>query len=156
MERVRQPNVGLSHDTGSRACGLGALFFRDGFEALTYSCRHSENPPTEGASLAAVVLDAPEMFGTAEGVKTNPDGNQVALLRVASSDGGFTVMATTAGPNGPRLQPGQLVLWQALSYSGALAQSAFDNRFGWLGVITGTLKLEWVDGCWVSDERFQA
>ena len=133
---------------------MRSLVFRDGFDALTFICRHIEDPPSEGASLPAVILDASDMFG--EGVKINPDGNQVALLRVASSDGGFAVIATTAGANGPALKPGQLVLWQALSYSGALAQAAFDDRFGWLGVITGTLKLEWWDGRWVINEQYGA
>ncbi len=88
-------------------------------------------------------------------VTVNSDGNQIALLRVASSDGGFVVLATTFGPNGPRLQPGQLVLWRAVSYSSLVTHTAFDDRFGWLGLIAGTLKLEWRDGSWVEEERFQ-
>ena len=31
-------------------------------------------------------------------METRPDGKQVAVLRVASADGGFAVIATTLGP----------------------------------------------------------
>jgi hypothetical protein len=134
---------------------MQSLIFRDGIEALAYVCQRIENPVGEGTSLPAVVLEAADMLGSDQAVKINPDGNQIALLRVASLDGGFAVMATTLGPNGPRLQPGQLVLWKALSLSPALAQTAFDDRFGWLGVITGTLRPEWRDNSWVEDEQFQ-
>ncbi|MGC2461252.1 MAG: hypothetical protein WA446_09830 [Steroidobacteraceae bacterium] len=36
--------------------------------------------------LPAVVMDAEQMFGTAQAVSTDPDGKQVALLRVAWPD----------------------------------------------------------------------
>jgi hypothetical protein len=134
---------------------MRSLTFEDGFEALTYSCQHVDYPPSKGALLPAVVIDGSDVLGSIEPVKTNPDGNQVALLRVASSDGGFTVMATTAGPRGPRLRPGQLVLWRALSYSSLVTRTASDDRFGWLGLISSTLKPEWHDGRWIEEERFE-
>jgi hypothetical protein len=155
MQQVRQPSVRSSQDTGSQDARLGPLIFRDGFEALTHICQHMEDLLREGASVPAVVMDGSEMFDPAQAVKRNPDGNQIALLRVASSDGGFMVLATTGGPNGPKLRPGQLVIWRALSHSPAIAQAAFDDRYGWLGIITSTMKPEWRDGRWVGYEQFQ-
>jgi len=93
-------------------------------------------------------------MSTQQAVKTKPDGNQIALLRVASGDGGFVVLAETAGPNGPRLDPGQLVVWQAQQFVASIATHATDKRFGWVGIILGTLKPEHRDEAWVGDKRF--
>jgi len=76
----------------------------------------------EGSQLPALVLDVREVIESNEAVITQPDGNQIAMLRVASSDGGFVVLATTAGASGPRLQPGELVAWQAMKYSPEVAE----------------------------------
>jgi hypothetical protein len=83
-------------------------------------------------------------------------GNQTALLCVASNDGGFVVAARTAGPKGPWLEPGQLVAWKAVRYVPEVANAVSDKRFGWVGVIVGTLKPEHRNGCWVGDEIFRA
>jgi hypothetical protein len=130
------------------------LFFRDGAAAFAYVCEYMECPLVEGSALPALVMNGSQRFGTPQAVSIGPDGNQIALLRVGSSDGGFLVVASTVGPKGPALQPGQFVLWQAGKHSPAVAQQAKDQRFGWVGLILGTLKTEYRDGSWIGDKRF--
>ena len=130
------------------------LCFEDGNAALEYACKFMECPLGEGSFLPAVVLDSRELFDTQTAVKTQEDGNQLAMLRVASDDGGFLVAATTANPKGPKLQPGQLVAWTAMKHVPEIAETTKDQRFGWVGLIVGTLKPEHANGCWVGDERF--
>jgi hypothetical protein len=143
-----------SQPTGSPPKVIPPLYFKDGEAALQYCCKYMENPLGAGRSLVALVLDARKEFGTANAVIQREDGNQTALLRVASSDGGFLVAAATAGPIGPRLEPGQLVLWHAGQHIPEVAKQAKDERFGWAGLIVGTLKPEWVNGGWTGGERF--
>jgi len=52
------------------------------------------------------------------------------MLRVASADGGFIVFASTVGPKGPRLAPGDFVAWKAAAHSPEVAASvgAADSR----------------------------
>ena len=128
--------------------------FQDGIAAFRYACKFLECPLHEGAFLPAVVLDPLEVFGTQTPAKTK-DGNQVAFLCVASNDGGFFVTAITAAPKGPRLEPGQLVAWRAVRYVADIANTVSDKRFGWVGVIVGTLKPEHENGCWVGTEIFR-
>ncbi|MGB3746583.1 MAG: zeta toxin family protein [Rhodanobacter sp.] len=130
------------------------LYFKDGNAALEYACEYMDCDLREGALLPAVVMDARSMFGTTTAVKRQDDGNQLATLRIPSRDGGFLAVATTANPKGPVLQVGQLVAWQAMQYSPAFAKSAKDKRFGWVGLILGTLKPEYANGSWAGDARF--
>ena len=134
--------------------GRPARFFQDGIAALRYACRLLECPLHEGVFLPAVVLDPAEVFDTAPPASTQ-GGKQVFFLCVASHDGGFVVAATPAGPSGPALQPGQLVAWKAVRHVPAIAQGMRDERFGWVGVIVGTLKLEHRNGCWVGEQIFR-
>lgn len=130
------------------------LHFKDGGAALEYACKYLECPLNEGAFLPALVLDTHVLVGAAASVLTQQDGNQAAMLRVASRDGGFVVLASTAGPSGPRLQPGDLVAWCAGAHSPDVAAVMTDSRSGWVGLIVGTLKPEHRDGRWVGDQRF--
>ena len=60
-------------------------------------------------------------------------------MKVASDDGGFLVLAQTAG-NGPKLEPGMLVAWQAGTYSADIGKvNSEDQRFGWVGLIIAVL-----------------
>jgi len=137
--------------------GRPPRFFQDGIAALRYACRLLECPLHEGAFLPAVVLDPVELLGTqAPPARTQREAGPVFFLCVASHDGGFIVPAVPAAPHGPKLEPGQLVSWKALRHVPAVASATRDPRFGWAGVIVGTLKLEHRDGCWVSDEIFRA
>jgi hypothetical protein len=136
------------------AANMPPLYFKDAEAAFEQACQYMECPLCEGVGLPALVLDARELFGVATAVKVRPDGNQIAVLRVVSSDGGFVVNAVTAGPKGPALHPGELVWWQAGTYSPEVAAVAKDKRFGWVGLIVGTLKPEYVNGEWAAGERF--
>jgi len=134
--------------------GRPPRFFPDGIAALRYACRFLELPLYEGTFLPAVVLDAREILGT-QGLARPENGSQAFFLCVASHDGGFVVAAPNAGPRGPRLEPGQLVAWKAVRHVPDIVSGMRDRRFGWAGVIVGTLKLEHREGCWVSDEIFR-
>ena len=89
-----------------------------------------------------------------KGVKREDDGSQLAILKIASSDGGFLVLSKTVGPNGPALSVGDLVAWMPAEYSEDLAKTSEDQRFGWIGVIFGTLEPRHEGGNWISRERF--
>ncbi len=135
--------------------GVVPLYFKSGEAALEMACKYMDCSLTEGSFLPAVVLDSRKLFGTEASVKMQANGIQLAMLRVASTDGGFLVAANTANPSGPSLEPGQLVVWQAMSYMPEMTEAgAADERFGWIGLIVGTLKPEFVDGSWVGDKQF--
>jgi hypothetical protein len=132
------------------------LTFRDALEAVAYACEFLELPLRERSFLPAIVLDARVELGAKDPVQTLADGKQVAVLRVASVDGGFAVIATTLGPHGPKLAPGDFVAWQAGTYKEEVAVNvgAIDKRSGWTGVIIGTLKPELRDGRWLGERKF--
>lgn len=132
------------------------LFFKDGTAALQYACKSMECPLHEGSCLPAVVLDSRELLGIPTAVKIQADGNQRAILRVASDDGGFLVAASTAGTEGPELHPGQLVAWMAIKHEPDIAKTAKDKRVSWVGVIIATLKPEHRNGNWIGDEKFSS
>jgi hypothetical protein len=135
--------------------GRPPRFFEDGVAALRYATLFLECPLREGAFLPAVVLDPRELFeGSAPSASAG--AGQTHFLCVASQDGGFVVAARTAGPQGPKLGAGQLVAWKAVRHVPDLAKGMRDERFGWVGVIVGTLKLEHRNGCWVSEQIFRA
>jgi hypothetical protein len=141
------------------------LAFEDSLRAFEHACG-GECLLRAGTILPALVLDARELLGAETATKIQDDGRQVALIRVASGDGGFLVSASTSGARGPTLQPGHFVAWQAERYDPQLAKNTpasrkrfgwvnlKDKRFGWVGLIEGTLKLEYGNGGWVGDERF--
>lgn len=141
------------------------LTFEDSLTAFEHAC-DCECLLHEGIVLPALVLDARELLDAETAVKIQDDGRQIASVRVASPDGGFVVSASTSGAHGPTLEPGHFVAWQAERYDLQLAKHTFarrkrfgwmnwkDKRLGWVGVIEGTLKLEYRNGGWVGDERF--
>jgi hypothetical protein len=129
------------------------LYFKDGEAAFEYCCKFMECPLVAGASLPALVLDSRELIGAKNAVARRKDGYQVCLIRVASSDGGFVVGASTSWPKGPDLQSGQLVLWCAQEILDGLAAGTKDKREAWAGVIEGILKPEFANGAWSGSER---
>lgn len=131
-----------------------SLKFKSGTEAFEYVCEYLDCSLHENAMLPALVLDASKEFGTNTAVKLQDDGTQLAVLRVASRDGGFVVLAATASADGPTLQPGQLVGWQTMKYAHDISNKTDDERFGWVGLIIGTLKPEYENGSWVGDKLF--
>lgn len=147
---------GKSARPSSAASAMPPLMFKDGAAALEYACKYMECPLHEGTLLPALVVDPRQLFGASSAVQAQPDGNQIAMLRVASSDGGFIVFASTVGPKGPRLTPGDFVGWKAGGHSPEVTASigAKDPRCGWVGLILGTLKTEHRNGQWIGNERF--
>lgn len=127
---------------GRKKNKLPIFRFKSGEDFIDYHCSYMNTRLQPGSPLAAVVLDAREKFGTSVAVKIEDSGLQTALLRVASTDGGFTVMAQTASDNGDKLQPGDSVAWIPSMHLPEIAKSAGDDRFGWMGFIVAKIAPE--------------
>lgn len=121
---------------------LPILRFENGEQFVDYHCSYMNTRLERGAPLAAVVLDARESFGTSVAVKIEDNGVQTAMLRVASADGGFTVMAQTASSDGDKLEPGDSVAWIPMEHMGQIAEAVGDERFGWVGIIVAKIAPE--------------
>ena len=130
------------------------LPFKNNESAFEYACKFMDNDLREGVGLLALVLDAKELYNLETSVPKDDSGIQIVALKVASNDGGFEVMAQTLSANGPNLNPGDLVVWEVGTYLQELANTHDDERFGWVGLILGTLKPVWANGSWEGDERF--
>lgn len=130
------------------------LEFTDGVSAFEYTCQCMDCSVEVKKPLPALVIDAKEQFGVKTAVKLNDDGTQTAVLRVPSSEGGFVVMARTAGNIGPELKGGDLVAWMPVLYNEDLAKETAETGFGWVGVIMGTLKPILREGGWLGDTRY--
>jgi hypothetical protein len=145
-------------DMGSKkTCGPDiALPFKSNEAAFEYACQFMQSELAKGRSLPALVLDAAKEHGTAKSVAVDAKGIQTALLMVCSKDNGFRVIATTAASGGHKLVPGDFVAWQAMQYSEQLAEVGTDQRFGWVGLIVGTLRPEWrPNSGWVGGEQYR-
>lgn len=122
----------------------GVLPFKSGAAFLEYQCKfgHTDIQPKQG--IVALVLDAKKEFGVSEAVKVEPDGQQMAILKVASEDGGFIVAARTPTGAGDRLKPDDVVIWVPLEYAGDAVDKAsgMDPRFGWVGFIVAKVAPE--------------
>ncbi|MEL6375258.1 MAG: hypothetical protein AAFR04_14980 [Pseudomonadota bacterium] len=129
--------------------------FSTNAEAFEYACTNLNCDIELYKALPAVVMDGASVLKAQGGVQSEPDGTQHAILQVASADGGFLVLARTLGPKGPRLAVGDLVAWIPAQYSAQLAQSGHDERFGWVGVIFGTLEPRREAGSWVGRAKFE-
>ncbi len=130
------------------------LTFTDGASAFEYSCQCLDCTVEPKKPLPALVLDAREHFGQTTPTKINDDNTQTVVLRIPSPDGGFVVLARTAGPEGPALSGGELVAWMPLLYNETLAKETDEAGFGWVGVIMGTLKPILREGGWLGDIRY--
>ena len=128
--------------------------FPDTTSAFEFACRALDCTLEPYKPLPAMVMNAGGMFGSPAGVKREADGTQLAVLKIASSDGGFYVLSKTSNPGGPDLAVGDFVAWMPVEYSDDLANSGADERFGWLGMIFGTLDTRRESGSWVGKERF--
>lgn len=125
------------------------LPFKSGADFLEYQCKFGFTDIKPKQGIVALVLDAKEEFGAASAVSVEPDGQQMAALKVASEDGGFLVMAQTHSP-GDRLKPGDVVIWAPVSYSNTVPPGT-DQRFGWIGFIIAKIEPE-ID---MSDPNFK-
>ena len=132
------------------------LYFKDNAAAFKYTCDFLLTELKTGAYLPALVQDASELLGAGNAVKKQSDGNQTALLTISAKDGGFTVAAATAGPNGPDLKPGDLVVWLAGEPIGHLQGKYEDLRMTWGGLIVAKLRPEYTDGRgWAIERPFK-
>lgn len=112
-----------------------SLNFKTGHDFFEYYCNYMDSNIEEGKALAAIVIDAKKDFGTSAAVKTDKNGIQTAVLRVASSDGGFVVTSQTLSANGAPLYPGDIVAWLPKIYKSELGNAMGEKRSGWIGLI---------------------
>ena len=121
---------------------LPVMTFETGEAFVDYHCKYMNTRLQVGSPLAAVVLDAMQRVGVPVAVKVDEDGNQMAMLRVASDDGCFVVLAQTASGKGDRLVPGDAVAWIPGQYLSGVGASSNDERSGWVGLIVAKIAPE--------------
>ncbi len=97
-------------------------------------CASGDTRVQEGKGVFALVVDAAKRFGMARAMKRNRDGTQSMVLKVASHDGGFFVLATTRRPGTP-LKPGDAVIWVPVAYDKTFGTRFSDHRAGWIGFV---------------------
>jgi hypothetical protein len=97
-------------------------------------CASGDTRVQEGKGVFALVVDAAKRFGMARALKRNRDGTQSMVLKVASRDGGFFVLATTRRPGTP-LVPGDAVIWVPVAYDKTFGTRFSDHRAGWIGFV---------------------
>lgn len=121
-----------------------ALVFRDGKAFLEFQCKYGHTEITPGQGVVAYVIDAATEFGVPNAVRRQPNGTQLAMLKVASEDGGFLVASTTATDRGDDLNAGDTVIWVPAQYNAPMvdAVDGVDPRFGWIGFIVAKIKPE--------------
>jgi hypothetical protein len=96
------------------------------------TCKFGRVEIEPNVGMVALVLDATKEAGIPVAVKVESDGTQTAMLKVVSPDGGFTVVSKTAG-RGPRLSPGDAVVWVPVGFHEETADVSPDRRIGWVG-----------------------
>lgn len=116
------------------------LVFKSNESFFNMFCEFGATEICKGARIPALVLDARELAGAKNAIKTNKDGSQFAMIRVASPEGGWVTIADTASSNHTPLQPGDLVAWMPLEL-GPHSITA-DTRTTWLGLIIAKLHPE--------------
>ena len=131
--------------------------FKNTEAAFEYCCRFMDTELRKNKRLPAIVLDASKILGAKQQVPSDEEGIQRAYLRVASNDGGFTVVGHALSQNGPKLQPGDLVIWRPLKHVAEAARKMEDPRNAWAGTIEARLRptLSAKNG-WAIDNRFSA
>lgn len=121
---------------------LPKLIYKSGEAFFGLQCKYGHTELEKGQGLVALVLDAVKEHGTKVAVKVQPNGCQLATLKVASPDGGFTTFAETASPNGDHLHPGDLVIWVPMTHMQKLADTLGQHRQGWIGLIVAKIAAE--------------
>jgi len=131
--------------------------FKSTEAAFEYCCRFMDTELHKNKRLPAIVLDASKHLGAKQQVPLDDHGIQRAYLRVASDDGGFTVVGHALLQNGPKLRPGDLVIWRPLKHVSEVAKKMEDPRNAWGGAIEARLRpiLSAKNG-WAVEERFSA
>jgi hypothetical protein len=108
-------------------------------------CKYGDVRIEKGKGIIAMVLDPTREFPEfPDAVKVEPDGSQLALLKVISEDGGFIVQAKTPSGSGDRLKPGDFVLWVPDTLMEIPDTFEIpDKRLGWVGLIRA--KINWME-----------
>ncbi len=88
--------------------------FKSGAAFFEYICEFGGSTVRTKQGMIALVLDAKKEFGVSKSVHIEPDGRQLAMLKVAADDGGFVVPAYTQTSKGDRLKPDDIVVWTPL------------------------------------------
>ena len=109
--------------------------FKDGESFFKIQCKYGQTDIVKERAVVAIVLDAKSLFGAEMPVKLEADGSQMAVLRVASPDGGFLVPASTASNRGDPLMPGEVVHWLPMHFDQNVGNALGDARAGWVGLI---------------------
>jgi hypothetical protein len=105
-------------------------------------CKYGDTKIEIGKGMTAIVLNPRDDFPEIKvPIKVEPDGKQLALIKVVSEDGGFIVTASTPSGNGDRLAPGDVVEWVPFAYHNVESLGAADKRMGWVGLIRA--KINW-------------
>jgi hypothetical protein len=118
------------------------IYYKNELAFFDSQCDFGYTTVEKNTAVVALVLDAQKEFGTPTAISVGQDGSQLAALRVASSDGGFLVFASTRSAGGERLRPGDLVLWVPFEYSKEAGDQMSDKRSGWVGLIRAKIKPE--------------
>ena len=121
---------------------LPVLPFKSGEAFFEMQCKYGYTDIVAGQGVSALVLDAVKEFGLPEAVKVQPNGCQLATIKVASEDGGFIVTAETASANGGALKPGDVVIWVPMTHLQKLADYVGEHRQGWAGLIVAKVAPE--------------
>jgi hypothetical protein len=141
----------------SQANNAQVLYFKSSESAFEAACKYGGCDLQEGAVLVAIVLDTRKIIGGDVAVKMLDDGRQRVSLMVSAADGGFSVIADTLSPCGPKLEHGNLVSWRIGGYFKEAAEVCGDQRCGWVGLVTAKLKPEYsVRDGWKVDNVFGA
>ncbi|MEA3053566.1 MAG: hypothetical protein QOG72_2469 [Sphingomonadales bacterium] len=114
-------------------------------EALfAYWCKYGNTEIILDRPLLAQLIDPGDVAGPGlPAIGFRADGIQTVMLKVAASDGGFIVIASTASRRGPRLRVGDLVLWAPGAYVDGLGNELGDPRAGYVGLIVATVAPAW-------------
>lgn len=114
---------------------LKTLHFKTNQEFFDYQCQYGVTDIQPNRGIVAIVIDAVAEFGAQASVHYSEEGISRAILRVASTDGGFIAVAETAGPSDKPLKPGDLVVWVPIERQQFLENAVGDERTAWLGLI---------------------
>lgn len=118
------------------------LIYKSGEAFFEMQCKYGHTTLGENTGIVGIVLDAKREFGVETAVKVQPNGTQLATLRIAGEEGGFVTFAETGSAGGDVLKPGDLVVWVPGIYNQQLAQKMGDDRAGWIGLIRAKIAPE--------------
>jgi len=134
--------IGMFKKSKPSPCDQLNLVFKSPEAFFRNQCEFGDTDVVPKKGIVAIVIDTKKDFGTKDAVQIQKDGTQIAMLKVASADGGFPVVARTPLAGGGKLKPKDLVLWVPMLWSNDIVPPDVDERFGWVGFIVAKLKPE--------------